>query len=83
MIPCPGQAVIFDFDGVVVDSRSAWRIYFDRLRAELGLGPMSDADLEFMFIHTTREAVERLFPPTSWTWPGRRSTKSTWPRSRP
>lgn len=62
MIPCPGQAVIFDFDGVVVDSRSAWRIYFDRLRAELGLGPMSDADLEFMFIHTTREAVERLFP---------------------
>ena len=78
MIPCPGQAVIFDFDGVVVDSQSAWRTYLDRIRAELGMGPMSQADFEFMFIKHHRGHDQAAFPGRqAGPGLGGRSTEST------
>ncbi|NDY42156.1 HAD hydrolase-like protein [Dissulfurirhabdus thermomarina] len=53
--------VIFDCDGVLFDSREANRAYYDRIRAEFGLPPMDEAEMDYVHMHTAQESVAFLF----------------------
>lgn len=68
-MPCakglsPGElsGVIFDCDGVMIDSRAANRLFYNRVLAAFGLGPMTPAQEEFAFMSTAMQALERMIP---------------------
>ena len=55
--------VVFDCDGVLIDSRGANMAYYNKIREIGGLGPMSPEEEEYAHMHSTRESLFRLFPP--------------------
>ncbi len=59
------RAVLFDVDGVLVDSYAAHRRSWQRLAAEEGL-PFSEEAFRRAFGRTSRESI-------AWFWPGRAS----------
>jgi HAD superfamily hydrolase (TIGR01509 family) len=64
VIPPRGIAgVVFDCDGVLIDSREANTAYYNRIRAIGGLGRMSPEEEEYAHMHSVRESLSRLFPP--------------------
>ncbi|QGY39197.1 HAD hydrolase-like protein [Pseudodesulfovibrio cashew] len=57
------KAVIFDCDGVLIESWASTMYYFNHVRRAVGLGPM-DAELEeYCFIHTIDESLAHMVPP--------------------
>lgn len=56
------QAILFDCDGVLIDSRDAYCFYFNRLRKSVGLGPMDCEQQDFMFMHSVEEAINHIIP---------------------
>jgi len=56
------RGVIFDCDGVMIDSVEANRIFFDRCLAHYGLPPMTDEQAEFCNMATSRQALEHILP---------------------
>lgn len=59
----PIQAIIFDSDGTLIDSRAAHRSLYGRLKAELGLPGLTAEEEEVAFISTQSQTIERVFPP--------------------
>lgn len=57
------SGLIFDCDGVLVDSRDANIGYYDRLLAELGHPPMSESQAAYAQMATAQQALEILFSP--------------------
>jgi HAD superfamily hydrolase (TIGR01509 family) len=55
--------VVFDCDGVLIDSRMSNMAYYNRIRAAGGLGPMSPEEEEYAHMHSVRETLSRIFPP--------------------
>ena len=55
------KAVIYDFDGVIVDSRQANEFYYNRLLKHFGLPPVPAAQLELIYTRTSREVINVLF----------------------
>ncbi|MGQ9921689.1 MAG: HAD family hydrolase, partial [Desulfobacca sp.] len=49
------RAIIYDLDGVLVDSCAANVTYYNRLLQHFGLDPVSPADLEIIQTRTSRE----------------------------
>lgn len=56
------QGIIFDCDGVLIDSRDAHCRYFNRLRENVGLGPMNCEQQDYMFMHSVEEAINHIIP---------------------
>ena len=56
------QGIIFDCDGVIIDSRQANVGYYNALRAHLGLPPLSPEQETFIQMATVRQALDTLFP---------------------
>ncbi len=55
------KAVIYDFDGVIVDSREANEAYYNRLLKHFGLPAVQAGQLEMIYTRTSREVIEVLF----------------------
>jgi phosphoglycolate phosphatase len=55
------QAVIFDCDGVMFDSRQANTNLYNHLLSHFDLDPMGPEDIEFVHMHTVVESIRRIF----------------------
>jgi HAD superfamily hydrolase (TIGR01509 family) len=55
--------VVFDCDGVLIDSRVSNMAYYNRIREIGGLGPMTPEEEEYAHMHSARETLTRIFPP--------------------
>jgi len=54
------QAVIFDCDGVMFDSKDANAAYYNQLLARFNLPSLTGEELEFAHMHTVKQAVEYM-----------------------
>jgi phosphoglycolate phosphatase len=55
------EAVIFDCDGVMFDSRQANTNFYNHLLSRFGLHPMAPGDVEFVHMHTVVESIKHIF----------------------
>ncbi len=55
------KLVIFDCDGVMFDSKSANRTYYNHLLQHFGYPAMDDEELEYVHIHNVTESVAHIF----------------------
>ncbi len=56
------RAVIYDLDGVLVDSLAANVAYYNRLLQHFNLPPVQPQHLELVQTRTSREVIEHFFP---------------------
>ena len=54
--------VVFDCDGVLIDSRLSNMAYYNRIRAIGGLGPMSAEEEDYAHMHSVPETLTHIFP---------------------
>lgn len=54
--------VIFDCDGVLVDSRDANRMYYNRIREGLGMLSITPEEEEYVHTHSVSECLARIIP---------------------
>lgn len=54
--------VVFDCDGVMIDSREANRAFYNGVLAVLGLPPMGPQEEGYAFMATAMEALRRMVP---------------------
>jgi phosphoglycolate phosphatase len=59
------KAVIYDFDGVIVDSREANAVYYNRLLKHFGLPTVQPEQMEVIQTRTSQEVIPLLFPDPS------------------
>jgi HAD superfamily hydrolase (TIGR01509 family) len=57
------KGVIFDCDGVMIDSIGANRIFYNRVLAHFGLPPMTPDQEKYSFMATAHQALEHIVPP--------------------
>jgi len=55
------RCVIYDCDGVLLDSFESNRRFYNHLRTTLGLPPITEEELKFAHTHTVHEALRFLF----------------------
>lgn len=55
------EAVIFDCDGVMFDSRQANTNFYNHLLSHFGLPKMAPGDVEFVHMHTVVESIKHIF----------------------
>lgn len=65
-LPAPVRGVIFDCDGVIIDSRAANASYYNRILEALGLEPLTKAQEAYTYMATVREALEHITPSHLW-----------------
>src|SRR5512139_2443643 len=66
MTPITPKVIIYDCDGVLVDSRQANTAYYNHLLSHFGLPPLTPAQLDFVQVSTGAAAVAYLFQGTPW-----------------
>lgn len=54
--------IIFDCDGVMIDSEDANRYFYNTILAALDLAPMTDTEEEYAFMATARDALLTMVP---------------------
>lgn len=59
----PLRGIIFDCDGVLIDSRDANIGYYNRLLAEVGRPPMSREQEDYTHMASGRQAIEHILRP--------------------
>lgn len=62
---CPNAspgAVIFDCDGVLIDSWDANIFAYNHIRQAVGLPPMSEEEEQFVFVSTIDESLDHIIP---------------------
>jgi len=62
-LPAGIAGVVFDCDGVLLDSRASNMAYYNRIREIAGLGPMNPDEENFAHMHCVRETLVRILPP--------------------
>lgn len=62
-LPKTIAGVIFDCDGVLIDSRAANTAYYNRIRALAGLPPMNADEEDYAHMHSSRESLLHVMPP--------------------
>ena len=55
--------VIFDCDGVLLDSRESNSIFYNRVLAVFGLPPMTPEQEKYCFMATAGQALRHIVPP--------------------
>lgn len=56
------RGIIFDCDGVLVDSRDSNRMFYNLIRGKLGLPPISAEDEDYVHAHSVCECLARIIP---------------------
>ncbi|QJB57851.1 HAD family hydrolase [Pseudodesulfovibrio sp. zrk46] len=56
------KCVVFDCDGVLIDSLEANKQYYGIIKEQLGLPPLTPAELYYVHMHTHRHAIEHIVP---------------------
>ncbi|MFZ5810488.1 MAG: HAD family hydrolase [Thermodesulfobacteriota bacterium] len=57
------RGVIFDCDGVLVDSRDANRMYYNLIRERMGLLSMTPEEEDYVHTHSVAQSLARVVPP--------------------
>jgi phosphoglycolate phosphatase len=60
------RGIIFDCDGVLVDSRDSNRLFYNLIRARLDLPPIAPEDEEYVHSHSVCECLARIIPEARW-----------------
>ena len=55
------QMIIYDCDGVLIDSRESNQAFYNHILARFGLGPLTEAQLEVVHVSTAQGAIDFLF----------------------
>ncbi|MEJ2672036.1 MAG: HAD family hydrolase [Deltaproteobacteria bacterium] len=55
------KVIIYDCDGVLIDSRESNRAFYNHILARFGLPPLTDAQLEVVHVSTAPGAIDYLF----------------------
>ena len=63
LVPHGLTGIIFDCDGVMIDSRAANAIFYNKVLAALGLPPLTPEQDAYTFMATARQALEYIVPP--------------------
>jgi len=58
--------IIYDCDGVLIDSRCSNQAFYDHILAHFGLPPLTPAQLDLVHASTAQQAVDSLFRGTPW-----------------
>ena len=61
--PSLPRLVIFDCDGTLVDSSLSNRMFYNSIKAALGLPPMDPEEEAFSFVQTIPRSIRRIIPP--------------------
>ncbi len=56
------RGIVFDCDGVLLDSLDANAWYYNAIRKRVGLGPMSPEDAAYVHAHHVYESLRRILP---------------------
>lgn len=56
------KGVIFDCDGVLVDSRDANRMYYNMVREKLGMLPITPEEEDYVHCHSVVESIAHIVP---------------------
>ncbi len=51
------RCVIYDCDGVIIDSLDSNRLFYNTFRTRLGLPPLTAEELQYAHTHTVDEAL--------------------------
>lgn len=62
LFPAGLAGIIYDCDGVMIDSEEANRYFYNKILAYLDLPPMTAEQERFAFMSTARQALERMTP---------------------
>lgn len=57
------RGVIFDCDGVLVDSHDSNTLYYNLIRQRLGMSPISPEEEIYVHMHAVAECLARIIPP--------------------
>ncbi len=57
------RGVVFDCDGVLVDSRDANRMYYNLIRERMGLLSMTPEEEDYVHTHSVTQSLARVVPP--------------------
>jgi HAD superfamily hydrolase (TIGR01509 family) len=60
------KVIIYDCDGVLIDSRRANAAFYNHILEKFGLPPLSPRQLAFVHYSTAQESVDFLFQGTPW-----------------
>lgn len=63
LFPTGLKGVIFDCDGVIIDSCATNGIFYNRILAHFGLPPMTPEQEKYCFMSTALESLHYLLPP--------------------
>lgn len=63
---CKPSAIIYDCDGVLIDSRRSNEAFYNHILAHFGQPPLTPAQLDLVHAATAQEAVHFLFRATPW-----------------
>ena len=55
------KVIIYDCDGVLIDSRRSNQAFYDHILEHFGLPPMTPAQLDVVHVSTARAAIDLLF----------------------
>jgi phosphoglycolate phosphatase len=55
------QVIIYDCDGVLIDSRESNRAFYNHILSRFGLPPLTDEQLEVVHVSTAQGAINYLF----------------------
>jgi len=55
------QIIIYDCDGVLIDSRESNRAFYNHILARFGLAPLTEEQLEVVHVSTAQGAIDNLF----------------------
>lgn len=59
----PLRGLIFDCDGVLLDSRASNISYYNIYRKKLGLPPMNEQEEDYVHMHAVKESMRFITPP--------------------
>ena len=57
------KGVIFDCDGVLIDSKDSNRMYYNIIRAKMGMLSMTPEEEEYVHMHAVSKSLARIVPP--------------------
>jgi HAD superfamily hydrolase (TIGR01509 family) len=60
------KVIIYDCDGVLIDSRQSNEAFYNHILAHFGLPPLTPRQLDLVHFSTAQAAIDQLFRDTPW-----------------
>lgn len=61
------KSVVFDCDGVLIDSLEANTRYYGNIKEQLGLPPLTPSEIKYVHMHTHKDAIRHIVPDELFT----------------